>query len=324
VLVPLALVATLMVACGEETTVVSGALPRTEAFEIDGEVGTSPQISWTARMEADDPETEVVEEGDGPALEEGEQVLVNYYVGNGFTQRPAFDTYADAQVPALFPVGGEVPQPASANPDAEAVARYLLDVFVAEQVEAGDTVGTRKVATVGSADIVGAAGTALDIGNEDALVVVIDIADTIKDGPDGEPSTARPGWVPRVQFEDGTPSSLDFGDAAEPDGTLKKALLYTGEGPELAANDLIVVDYLGSVYDAEEPFDASFERDPFPTVLGQGAVIKGWDQALVGVPVGSRVMLQIPPRLGYGEEGSGEDIPGDSTLYFLIDVLAAG
>ena len=59
-------------------------------------------------------------------------------------------------------------------------------------------------------------------------------------------------------------------------------------------------------------------------MLGQGAVIKGWDDALAGVAVGSRVMLQIPPALGYGKEGSGEDIPGGATLYFLIDVLAAG
>jgi peptidylprolyl isomerase len=324
VLVPLALAATLTAACGEQTTVISNAEPRTEAFEVSGEVGSAPEVTWSSRMTADDPETEVVVEGDGAALKEGEQVLVNYYVGNGFTRDTAFETYAEAQVPSLFPVGGEVPQPASAEPNPEAVARYLLDVFVSEQVEAGDTVGTRKVVTAGSADIVGAAGAALDIGNEDALAIVIDITGTVKDGPDGEPVKARPAWVPAVRFADGAPASLDFTGTPEPDGTLKKAILYPGEGPELAADDLIVVDYLGAVYDAEEPFDASYDGEPFPTVLGQGAVIKGWDDALVGVPVGSRVMLQVPPRLGYGKEGSGENIPGDSTLYFLIDVLAAG
>lgn len=324
VLIPLALVTVLGVACGEQTTVISGALPRTEAFEVTGEVGSSPEITWNARMEAGDVETEVLTEGDGAALEEGQQVLVDYYVGNGFTQQAALDTYAEDQAPAVFVVGGEVPQPASAQPSSEQVARYLLDVFVSEQVEAGDTVGTRKLATVSSTDIIGAAGAVLDIGNEDGLAVVIDVTGVVKDGPDGAPNRARPAWVPAIRFEDGTPATLDFDGVTPPDGTLKTARLYEGEGPEVGADDLIVVDYLGSVFDGAEPFDTSYAREPFTTVLGQGAVIQGWDDALVGVPVGSRVMLQIPPRLGYGAEGSGEDIPGDSTLYFVIDVLAAG
>lgn len=291
---------------------------------LEGDPGTSPQVSWETRMEAGDAETEVVTEGDGAAIEEGDEVVVDYYVGNGFTQQTTIDTYTDELSPSVFPVGGEVPQPQSAQPSNEAIARYLLDVFVAEQVEAGDTLGTRKVATVSSEDIIGVAGSALDIGNADALLLVIDINSIVKDGPDGDPVQGRPAWVPGIAFADGAPSALRFDGVPEPDGTLKTAVLYEGEGEEVGANDTVVVDYLGSVYDGEEPFDASYGATPFTTPLGQGAVIQGWDDALPGVTVGSRVMLQIPPRLGYGAEGSGEDIPGDSTLYFVIDVLAAG
>ncbi len=130
--------------------------------------------------------------------------------------------------------------------------------------------------------------------------------------------------MPGITFEDSAPAGLNFSSAAEPDGTLKSAVLYTGTGPEVAADDFIVVNYLGQVYDAAKPFDASYGRGTFPTVLGLGAVIKGWDEKLPACTVGSRVMLQIPPRFGYGKEGSGEEIPGDSTLYFVIDILAAG
>ena len=101
-------------------------------------------------------------------------------------------------------------------------------------------------------------------------------------------------------------------------------MLYQGTGDDVAENDLIVVNYLGQVYDAAKAFDKSYGRGTLSTVVGQGAVIQGWDDALVGVKVGSRVMLQIPPNLGYGKDGQGEDIPGGSTLYFVIDVLAAG
>ena len=275
-------------------------------------------------MEAGEAETEVVTEGDGAALEDGDEVVVNYYVGNGFTQQTTLDTYTDELVPAVFPVGGEVPQPNSAQPSDEQIARYLLDVFVGDQVEAGDTVGTRKISTVSSAEIVGSAGTILDIGNEDALILVIDIASVVRTRPEGQPIKGRANWVPSIAFKDGLPQGLDFAKATEPDGSLKTAVLYQGTGAEIAENDLIIVNYLGQVYDAAKAFDKSYGRDPLPTVVGQGAVIQGWDDALVGVKVGSRVMLQIPPNLGYGKAGQGEDIPGGSTLYFVIDVLAAG
>ncbi len=323
-LIALTLVAAAGSACGDEITVTSGTLDRAAAFEVSGDVGSTPEVTWAGRMDAGSAETDVVTEGDGPALADGDQVVVNYYVGNGFTQQETLDTYAADQVPTVFPVGGEVPQPTSAQPSNQQIATYLLDVFVAGQVVAGDTVGTRKVSTVSAAEILGVSGNILDVGNEDALMVVIDIDSVVKTGPDGQPNQQRPGWVPAITFADQQPSGLDFSGVTAPDGTLKKALLYSGDGAAVAEDDLIVVNYLGSVYDAAKPFDSSYGRDTFTTALGQGAVIKGWDDALVGVPVGSRVMLQIPPDLGYGKDGQGEDIPGGSTLYFVIDVLAAG
>ncbi len=56
-----------------------------------------------------------------------------------------------------------------------------------------------------------------------------------------------------------------------------------------------------------------------------GTVVKGWDDGLVGQTVGSRVLLAIPPELGYGKTGN-EDagISGTDTLYFVVDILAAG
>ena len=76
----------------------------------------------------------------------------------------------------------------------------------------------------------------------------------------------------------------------------------------------------------KSPFDANFSSgQPTSFTIGTGAVIKGWDQALVGKAVGSRVLLSIPPDLGYGEEGNKDaGITGTDTLYFVIDILAAG
>ena len=86
------------------------------------------------------------------------------------------------------------------------------------------------------------------------------------------------------------------------------------------------MNYLGQVYDGEAPFDSSYARgEPTSFQIGTGAVVKGWDEALVGRAVGSRVLLSIPPDLGYGEDGNKDaGITGTDTLYFVVDILAAG
>ena len=60
---------------------------------------------------------------------------------------------------------------------------------------------------------------------------------------------------------------------------------------------------------------------PVAFPIGVGRLIKGWDQGLVGVPQGSRVLLVVPPDLGYGAKGSAPKIPGNATLVFVVDVL---
>ncbi len=69
-------------------------------------------------------------------------------------------------------------------------------------------------------------------------------------------------------------------------------------------------------------FDSSVKRGtPFDFTLGQGMVIKGWDQGLSGMCVGERRRLTIPSDLGYGSHGSGASIPGGATLVFDVELL---
>ncbi|GAB3817435.1 hypothetical protein GCM10027605_68130 [Micromonospora zhanjiangensis] len=96
--------------------------------------------------------------------------------------------------------------------------------------------------------------------------------------------------------------------------------LIEGTGPAAQAGQQITVNYVGVSYQSGKEFDASWNRsEPFSFQLGGGNVIKGWDQGLVGAKVGSRVQLDIPSDLAYGDNPSGGRPAGP--LRFVVDVL---
>ena len=129
------------------------------------------------------------------------------------------------------------------------------------------------------------------------------------------PTRSPASWAPAVEGGD-TPTALDFKGTPEPNDKLRVTTLIEGEGPATEKGQTLYVNYLGQVYDGKAPFDASYERgEPLDFELGAGGVVKGWDQGLKGVPVGSRVILAVPPELGYGEEGNKDaGIKGTDTL----------
>jgi FKBP-type peptidyl-prolyl cis-trans isomerase len=103
---------------------------------------------------------------------------------------------------------------------------------------------------------------------------------------------------------------------------LKATTLIPGKGPAVQMDQHITVNYVGVTYKDGKEFDSSWSRSqPFDFTIGQGNVIKGWDQGLVGVKVGSRVQLDIPADLAYGDN-PGNGAPG-GPLRFVVDVLSA-
>ncbi|HEY2398110.1 MAG TPA: FKBP-type peptidyl-prolyl cis-trans isomerase [Solirubrobacteraceae bacterium] len=99
--------------------------------------------------------------------------------------------------------------------------------------------------------------------------------------------------------------------------------IIKGTGAEAKAGQPVTVNYVGALFKGGKVFDASWKRnEPFTFTLGQGAVIKGWDQGVAGMKVGGRRELIIPAALGYGAKGAGASIPPNSTLVFVVDLLA--
>ncbi len=98
--------------------------------------------------------------------------------------------------------------------------------------------------------------------------------------------------------------------------------LRAGKGRAVVATDVLTVQYRGTLANGKE-FDSSKGKAPFVFALGAGQVISGWDQGLLGMKVGGKRELIIPPSLAYGDAGTPGSIPPKATLKFEIELLYA-
>ena len=106
-----------------------------------------------------------------------------------------------------------------------------------------------------------------------------------------------------------TPSGLKYVDQ------------MVGSGGEAKAGKTVTVHYVGTLADGKK-IDSSRDRNvPFTFALGQGLVIKGWDEGLAGMKEGGKRKLIIPPNLGYGANGVGNLIPPNAELQFEVELL---
>ncbi len=104
------------------------------------------------------------------------------------------------------------------------------------------------------------------------------------------------------------------------DTKLKIEDIEIGEGQEVTTGDYITIHYLGTLENGKK-FDSSYDRgEPFKTRIGVGEVIEGWDMGVVGMKVGGKRKLTIPPELAYGDSEIGT-IAANSTLIFEVELL---
>jgi peptidylprolyl isomerase len=294
-----------LAACGDDTGADAASGGGLDTVTIEGDIGSSPKVTFDGRVEVSKVETKTLITGDGPELGADDEVLAHLWIGNGFSQQKALDTYEEKK-PELITINDQVGK----------VFRDAIE---------GQTVGSRVAVAAPAKDAFGEGGNpTLGIGNADSVIIVIDLVSDVLDGPHGTDKDA-PDWTPEIVTKDDVPTGFDFSGTPEPSTRLRIAPLVQGDGATVKKGQTIVVDYLGEVYGGTAPFDESFSKTPASFQIGVGAVVKGWDQALVGRAVGSRVLLSIPPDLGYGDKGNKDaGIKGTDTLYFVVDILAAG
>lgn len=313
-----------LVACGSTKTGYGDAT--SEGFSgvtISGAPGKAPTVKWDKAIAYSKATTvKTLSKGSGAAVAKGDSISANIWLGDGTTKMQAYSDYANGQ-------------PETLTYDDKLGAEWV-------KILKGAHYGDRIAAVVPSDKLLGDAGNPqLGIGTQDALLVIIDLVEKTTPEPSASPSAsssaapalkgpkgkaqAAPSWMPKLKLAKGptsAPTGMSFAGVPKPkaDGKLKQAILIKGTGKKVKATDTITANYYGMVYGATTPFDQSYDGQPLTSALS--GLVKGWQQGLVGVPVGSRVFLQIPPSLGYGAQAQ-TGIPANSTLYFVLDVLAA-
>jgi peptidylprolyl isomerase len=296
-----------LAACGEEEpSETETGSAGVEGVEVTGEVGQEPEVTIDGPLELEQTTTEVVHEGEGNEVVEGEQALLHLYVANGTSGEKALATY-DQGAPAAFQMSEDQ------------IFRSVVDATV------GQTVGSRIVVAAVPADAFPQGAPQFGLEAEDNVVFVVDVMSVqpteVLDAPEGEAGDV-PEDLPTVVEADGEVTGIEFADApAKPANRLQVHTLVEGDGPEVREASLVTFDYLGQVYGREKVFDESYSSEPRTFAVGVGGLIKAWDEAIVGATRGSRLMIIAPADVAYGEQGSPPNIPGGATLAFVVDIL---
>ncbi|MEU9057181.1 FKBP-type peptidyl-prolyl cis-trans isomerase [Streptomyces sp. NPDC048384] len=165
----------------------------------------------------------------------------------------------------------------------------------------------------------------LGIKGSDTLVFVMDLhaAFNAKSSAHGEEVAQNDVSLPKAGTNtDGKPPAIDIPRTTTPDKLVANYVLK-GDGPAVKADSTVLVQYKGVLWDTGKEFDSTYSKNT-PTALPLQQGVQGWTQGLTGKNVGSRVLLVIPPNLGYGTNPPpGSPIKKNSALVFTVDILAA-
>ena len=139
---------------------------------------------------------------------------------------------------------------------------------------------------------------------------------------EGDQVTDVPANLPKVTLGKNGKPSIDMNGQGSVDKQITQTLIK-GKGTKITNSMTAVVKYTGWTTDGKQ-FDSSWDKNTTfdADVSSSGQIIQGWKDGLIGQTVGSQVLLVIPPDKGYGNKASGS-IPANSTLVFVVDILAA-
>ncbi|MEV5927952.1 FKBP-type peptidyl-prolyl cis-trans isomerase [Streptomyces cellulosae] len=283
--------------------IVEGPLP---AITAGTKFGEKPTVAKGSGDPSKDLAVKTVIAGGGRTIAEND-FIVAHYLGQVWSTAKVFDNSYDRKEPLAI----------------QLAQGTIIDGWRYGLV--GKKTGSRVQMAIPPTWGYGEQGNAqAGIKGTDTLVFVVDVQDTFnaKSSAKGTDVAQDDIDLPKVGTNtDGKAPSIEVPDTQAPKKLVANYVIE-GDGEKVGAEDSVLVQYKGVLWDGGKEFDSTYGRGQL-TSFSLQQVVKGWAQGLTGKKVGSRVLVVIPPELGYGDnppQGSG--IQKDSTLVFSVDILA--
>jgi peptidylprolyl isomerase len=283
--------------------------PGTDSVKVTGPEGKAPTVHIPAQKAGSALVTKTLVNGHGPKLSASDSYLANFdvFLWRGKTNKLIFSSFTST--PEVLPV--------------------TMGLTGLQKALTGERIGSRVLAVLPPKYGYGTQGNSqIGVKPTDTLVWVVDLLHAF--GPSASASGRNVsnggGSLPTISAGPGGVPQISVPKTAPP-GKLVVKTLIKGTGAPLKAKQSIVVRYAGSIWRTGKLFNSNWPSAAQPTVppsvFTLGQFIPAWNTGLVGIPVGSRVMLVVPPAEGYGKKGNSQaGIKGTDTLVFVLDVLA--
>jgi peptidylprolyl isomerase len=298
-------VAVALAGCGSSA---SNATNNT-AVQVSGTAGKAPKVTIPASKPSTSLVTKTLAAGSGSVIAPTDSILANFevYLWRGKTHKLLFSSYNST--PEVLPV--------------------KIGLTGLQTALSSAKVGSRVLAVLPPKYGYGANGNSqIGVKPTDTLVWVVDV---LKDfsptqSATGQHVTDGGGTLPKISAAAGASPQIAIPKSSPPNKLVVKTLIK-GAGAPVKSGEAIVVRYVGSIWRTGKVFNDNWPSVAQPTtppnVFQLGQLIPAWNTGLVGVPVGSRVMLVVPPAEGYGKTGQAQaGIKPTDTLVFVVDILA--
>ncbi len=300
--------------CGSSTSSKSSSSPSSSSADANSSVtasglfGKAPAVTIPKAKAGSKLEVKTLIQGGGTTLTKADALAANFvlYFWSGTSSSLKASTY-------------------TSNPTV--IGGTMLPGLQTALI--GKKVGSRVLAVIPPAEGYGTTGDSqLGITGTTTLVFVIDVLKSYADTQSaaGAQESNGGGSLPTVTAKANSAPTLTF-PSAKPPSTLVSKTLIKGNGAKVVKGDFVIAQYTGYIWRTKKVFGSSWSSgSPFGFVIGASPeqVIPGWDTALMGQTVGSRVMLSIPPADGYGKSGQSQaGITGTDTLVFVVDIIDA-
>ncbi|RFC76129.1 FKBP-type peptidyl-prolyl cis-trans isomerase [Streptomyces sp. AcE210] len=279
--------------------------------EISGDVGKQAKITVPKAEPSGKFVVHTLSQGDGAVVKKDDLVSMNFTGKVWKSGKDLGSSYQQGGSPQLITAGSKSVIPA------------FSDALV------GQKEGSRVLVVAPPAAGFGSQGNQqAGVTGTDTLVFAIDVGKVTPKMATGTQASI-PSNLPQIKADKPEPATISV-PKNDPPKKLVDQVLIQGKGPEVKSGQTVTMQYSGAAWKINEGkpkatlFDASWNTgQPFSTIIGQGQVIPGWDKGLVGKHVGDRVLLVIPADQAYGKQAKGDTLPANSTLVFVVDILAA-